>query len=64
MNTILPGGIFKTFGVIFNDLEEKFDSSAAMLSWIPSISVALALMLGEFRDLYSYLMTKANQCYI
>ena len=47
MNTILPGGVFKAFGIIFNDVEEKYNSSAAMLSWIPSICLALALMLGR-----------------
>ena len=58
MNTILPGGVFKTFGVIFNHLEHKYNSSAAMLSWIPSICVALALMLGEFRYTYeTYVLT-------
>ena len=60
MNAILPGGVFKTFGVIFNDLEDKFNSSAAMLSWIPSISVALGLMLGEFRDICVCLVTEVK----
>ncbi len=47
MNLILPG-ISKTFGIIFNELEEKYNTSAALLSWIHSISIALALMPGEF----------------
>ena len=51
MNTILPGGVFKTFGIIFNDVKEKYNSSAAMLSWIPSICIGLGLMSGEFRNL-------------
>ena len=48
MNTCLAGGVFKTFGVIYTNVEEKYHSSAVLLSWIPSTVIALALLLGEF----------------
>ena len=63
MNTILPGGVFKTFGIIFNDVKEKYNSSAAMLSWIPSICIGLGLMSGEFRNLYVCLVTDVKPMY-
>ena len=47
MNTCLAGGVFKTFGVIYTNVEEKYNSSAVLLSWIPSTVIALALLLGE-----------------
>ena len=49
MNLIMPG-IRKTFGIIFNDLKEKYNTSAALLSWIHSISMALGSVSGEFWD--------------
>ena len=52
MNTIMAGGIFKTFGVIFITVEAKYDASAAFLSWTHSITVALAFLMGESYDFY------------
>ena len=46
MNLILPG-IIKTFGIIFTELEEKYNTSAALLSWIPSIIIAVGSMLSD-----------------
>ena len=66
MNTIMAGGIFKTFGVIFITVEAKYDASAAFLSWTPSIAVALAFLMGESYDLYfgftRYLKYLADVC--
>ncbi|KAI0221210.1 hypothetical protein LSAT2_027403 [Lamellibrachia satsuma] len=45
MNTIMAGGIFKTFGVIFTTVEAKYYASAAFLSWTPSIAVSLAFLM-------------------
>ena len=47
MNTIMVGGIFKTFGVIFTQLQSKYDVSAAFLSWISACSTGLALIMGD-----------------
>ena len=66
MNTIMAGGIFKTFGVIFMTVEAKYDASAAFLSWTPSIAVALAFLMGESYDLLfgftRYLNDLADVC--
>ncbi|KAI0221209.1 hypothetical protein LSAT2_027402 [Lamellibrachia satsuma] len=50
MNTIMAGGIFKTFGVIFITVEAKYDASAAFLSWTPSIAVSLAFLMGPLAN--------------
>ena len=48
MKMILAGGVFKTFGVIFTTVEAKYNSSAAIISWIPSVAVAIASVMSEF----------------
>ena len=47
MNVIVAGGVFKTFGVIFTKVEAKYNSSAAIISWIPSVAIAIASVLGK-----------------
>ncbi|KAI0207984.1 Monocarboxylate transporter 12 [Lamellibrachia satsuma] len=50
MNTIMAGGIFKTFGVIFITVEAKYDASAAFLSWTHSTTVALTFLIGPLAN--------------
>ena len=51
MNVILVGGVLKTFGVIFTEVEAKYNSSAAIISWIPSVAIAIASVLGKRHDI-------------
>ena len=47
MNGLLAGGVFKAFGVIFTRVEAKYNSSAAIISWIPSVAIAIGSFLGK-----------------
>ena len=48
MNAILAGGVFKAFGLIFTQVEAKYNSSAAIISWIPSVAIAIASFLSKY----------------
>ena len=47
MNTLIPGAIWKSFGVIFLEVKAKYGASAAFLSWTSSMVMALALFMGN-----------------
>ncbi|KAI0221208.1 Monocarboxylate transporter 14 [Lamellibrachia satsuma] len=46
MNTLIPGAIWKSFGIIFLEVKAKYSASAAVLSWTSSMVMALALFMG------------------
>ena len=48
LNIILAGGVFKAFGVIFTKVEAKYNSSAAIISWIPSVAIAISCILSKY----------------
>ena len=48
LNIILAGGVYKVFGVIFTKVEAKYNSSAAIISWIPSVAIAIASILSKY----------------
>ena len=48
MNAILAGGVFKAFGIIFTKVEAKYNSSAAVISWIPSVAIAIGSILSKY----------------
>ena len=52
MNGILNGGVFKTFGIIFTKVEAKYNSSAAIISWIPSVAIAIGSILSKYYDIH------------
>ena len=43
MNMIVAGGCFKSFGVIFTAVQDKYQASSAAISKIPAILLAIAL---------------------
>ena len=47
-NAILAGGVFKAFGIIFTKVEAKYNSSAAIISWIPSVAIAIGSILSKY----------------
>ena len=47
MNTLIPGAIWKSFGIIFLEVKAKYSASAAVLSWTSSMVMALALFMGK-----------------
>ena len=47
MNAVIPGAIWKTFGVLFLEVKAKYNASAAFLSWTSSMAMALALFMGK-----------------
>ena len=48
MNAVIPGAIWKTFGVLFLEVQAKYNASAAFLSWTSSMAMALALFMGKY----------------
>ena len=47
INTLVAGGVFKSFGVIFTAVQDKYQASSGVISKIPAILLALAHGLSE-----------------
>ena len=56
LKVILAGGVFKAFGIIFTKVEAKYNSSAAIISWIPSVAVAISSVMSKFDDVGLHLL--------
>ena len=48
INVLIPGFI-KSFGVLFDDVCDRFDASPAAVSWIPALSFFMYNFMGEWR---------------
>ena len=44
---VIGGACVNTFGVLFEEIQERFDASAKEITWIPAIMVCLMYLTGE-----------------
>ena len=48
MNFLVVGAAAKSFGILFLEFKDRFNSTNAATSWIVALSQCLALILGKF----------------
>ena len=55
MNIIIPGVIWKSFGILFTPFQERFNATASQLTWVGNLLVGFGFILGYYVIYQTYI---------